>query len=527
MTYSTIIKNGIIFDGTGKESFRSDVGISKEKIAEVGNLQKAKADLVIDATDFYVTPGFIDLTTHSDNHWTLLSQPGQENFIKQGVTTILGGHGGSSLAPIFNSGSLGAIEKWVNVSEININWTTLEEFFEEAEKHNLAVNFGTLVGHETLRRNILDDPTREASSEEIKKITALLEQSIEEGAFGLSTNFGTRNSQDASRKEIMKIFEVLKGYNLTSMHHLEDEGKNLLPAISRLIMLLRTWNNKGHISHFKALGKSAWGDFENGLNMIDLARNEGIPLTCDFFPYTSTGSNLSSLLPPWALSESKENILGFLKNEETRKNLTDYLKSLTLHYDKITIASTAHNTNSLGKTIKTLSDDSGLPPEEVVIDLLYINDLRVSIFNDVILQENIDLLSTYPYAMVASDGVGYEIDKIDVKRDLPHPRSFGAFAKVFSDMVKNRNILSWEKAVQKMTSLPAETLGINDRGIIQKNNYADIVIFDPKIIEDKATYKDPIKSPTGIKHVLVNGALAFSEDSLKETRAGKILRHGR
>jgi len=527
MTYSVIIKNGIIFDGTGKESFKSDIGISKEKIVEIRDLQKGKADLIIDATDFYVSPGFIDLTTHSDNHWTLLSQPGQENFIKQGVTTILGGHGGSSLAPVLSAESIGAIEKWANVSEININWTTMDEFFEETERHNLAVNFGTLVGHETLRRNVLNNLAKEATTEEIKKITALLEQSLEDGAFGLSTNFGTSHSQAASRKEILKIFEVLKKYNVTSMHHLEDEGKNLLPAVSRLIMLLRTWNNKGHISHFKALGRGAWEDFENGLNMIELAREEGILLTCDFFPYTSTGSNLSSLLPSWALAESRENILNFLKNEESRKNLTDYLKSLTLHYDKIMIASTARDTSSLGKTVKTLSDDSGLSPEDVIIDLLYINDLRVSIFNDIILQKNIDLLSGRDYAMVASDGVGYEINKINTKRDLPHPRSFGTFAKVFSDMVKNRNILTWEEAIRKMTGLPAETLGINNRGIIQKNNYADIVIFDPKTIEDRATYQVPIMSPSGIKHVFVNGVLAFSENSLKETRAGKILRHGR
>lgn len=527
MAYSTIIKNGIIFDGTGKESFKADLGISREKIAEIGDLKKAKADLIIDATDLYVTPGFIDLTTHSDNHWTIFSQPGQENFIRQGITTILGGHGGSSLAPVIIKESIQAIEKWVNVSEININWSTMSEFFDEMEKHNLAVNFGTLVGHETLRRNVTNNLAREANTEEIKRITSLLEQSLEEGAFGLSTNFGTKHSHEASRKEILKLFEILKKHNATSMHHLEDEGKNLLPAISRLIMLLRTWNNKGHISHFKALGRSAWENFENGLTMIELARNEGILLTCDFFPYTSTGSNLISLLPSWAISESKEDILNFLKNKESRKNLTDYLKSLTLHYDKITIASTSRSSNELGKTIKTLSEGSGLDPEEVILDLLLVNDLRVSIFNSIISEKNIDTLSACPYAMVASDGVGYEISKIDTQRDLPHPRSFGAFAKIFSSLVKQKNVLTWEQAVHKMTGLPAETLGINNRGIIQKNNFADIVIFDPKTIEDRATYEKPIQSPEGIKYVFVNGALALSENTLKETRAGKVLRHGR
>lgn len=527
MKYDTVIKNGIVFNGTGGASLKADLGISGEKIAKIGDLKKARTKTTIDATDLYVAPGFIDLTTHSDNHWTLLSQPGQENFVKQGITTILGGHGGSSLAPIINEESIQAMERWTNVSEVNINWRNISEFFEEAERHDLAVNFGTLVGHETLRRNVLNNLAREATPEEIKNIAALLEQSLEEGAFGLSTNFSTRHAQEASRKEISKLFEILKKHNATSMHHLEDEGKNLLPATSRLIMLLRTWNNRGHIAHFKALGRTAWGEFENAINMIELARNEGIVLTCDFFPYTSTGSNLLSLMPPWALSESKDTIMGFLKDDESRKNLKDYLKSLTLHYEKITIASTSHESSNLGKTIEELSRMSGLETEEIVLDLLLANDLRVSIFNNVILQENIDLLSSKSYAMVASDGVGYEIDKIKTKMDLPHPRSFGAFARVFSDLVKERGVLTWEAAVHKMTGLPAETLGIVDRGTIKENNYADIVILDPKTIKDRATYEKPIQSPEGIKHVFVNGKLVFSDNSLREKRAGKILRHGR
>ncbi len=527
MSYSVIIKNGTVFDGTGREPFKSDIGISKEKISDIGDLQDKKADFVIDAADLYVSPGFIDLTTHSDNHWTLFSQPKQENFIKQGVTTILGGHGGSSLAPIIKREAIQAIEKWTDITEINVNWSTMSEFLKEAEKLPLAINFGTLVGQETLRRNVLASPELEAGVEEVKKITALLEESIKEGAFGLSTNFGTRNAKEESRKELAELFSVLKKHNVTSMHHLEDEGKNILPGVSRLIMFLRTCGNKGHIAHFKALGRTAWEDFENALNMIDLARREGISITCDFFPYTSTGSNLISFLPSWAIDASKETIMGMIKDEGPRKNLVEYLKSLTLHYDKITVASISNNTGSLGKTIRTLSQTSGIEPEEMVLDLLATNDLRVTIFNDIISKDNIDLLSSRPYSMVASDGVGYEIDKIDTKKDIPHPRSFGTFARVFSEMVKDKNILTWEAAVHKMTGLPAETVGIEDRGLIKKNKFADIVIFDPKTIEDRSNYSDPMQSPVGIKHVLVNGNLSFSGDSLSEINSGKILRHGR
>jgi N-acyl-D-aspartate/D-glutamate deacylase len=525
MKYSVIIKNGAIFDGTGNQSKKADIAIEKEKIAKIGDLQKEEAGLIIDASQLYISPGFIDLTTHSDNHWTIFSQPSQESFIRQGVTTILGGHGGSSLAPFVKRGGTQSFGRWIDPAQININWQTTKEFFSELEKHNLAVNFATLVGHETLRRNILNDDARPAGKEEVKEINNLLEMALKEGAFGLSTNFKTPHAQAASENEILLLLETTTKHNAISVHHLENEGKDLLPAISRLIMFLRKSGCRGHIAHFKALGRTAWENFENALNMIELAQKEEIFLTCDFFPYTSTGSNLASFLPAWILSENKEKILALLKENGTRQNLIDYLKNLTLHYEKIIVASTARDTSSVGKSIKQISQNLGLSEEEATINLLEINDLRVSIFNDVILEKNIEILSKKSYSMVASDGVGYKISKIPEKqKDLPHPRSFGSFPRAFAELVKKKKILTWEEAIHKMSGLPAATLGIKDRGILQKDNYADIVIFNPGAIKDKATYENPFQYPEGIEFVFINGALAFAENKLTENRSGRVLR---
>jgi len=521
MRYTTIIKNGTLFDGTNNPPIKADVAIRKDKIIKIGELQKERAELIIDAKNFYIAPGFIDLTTHSDNHWTIFSHPNQESFIKQGVTTILGGHGGFSLAPIIKKEAMQSLGKWIDLTEININWRSTKEFLNELENHKIALNFATLVGHETLRRNILHD------KKNIKEINSLLERALEEGAFGLSTSFSAPSAQTIPEEEISTLLQTIRKYDCFSSHHFKNEGKGLLPSVSRLITLLRKTMSKGHIAHFKALGRKAWQEFENALNMIDLARKEEIILTSDFFPYTSTGSNLTSLLPNWLLSENEKKIIELLKQKETQQNVTEHLKNLTLHYDKVTIATAGRGPSSIGKTIKEISSASELSEEEIVINLLLANNLRVAIFNQVISEKNIEALSKKDHSAISSDGVGYEIQKISTlerKNDLPHPRSFGAFPKAFSGLVKEKNILKWEEIIHKMTGLPAKILGLEKRGLIKENYYADIAVIDPATIKDKSTYGEPFKYSEGVKYVFVNGELTLAEGTLKETPAGKVLR---
>jgi len=518
--YSVIIKNGNILDGTGESSFNSDIAIKGSKIFKIGDLKNTEANLTIDASDLYVAPGFIDLTTHSDNHWTLFSQPRQESFVRQGVTTIIGGHGGSSLAPFIKKGADFNFKRWMDKEKGSINWQTVKEFLEEISKYNLAVNFGMFAGHDTLRKNILDNNAQIATKKEIKEISILLKQALDDGALGLSVNLNALFDQDDFCKEIVYLLKIVSKYNAVSSYHIENEGKNLLPSVVKLVKFLRETKSKGHISHFKILGRTSWEKFKNAIHIIELSNKENTIITCDFFPYTSTGSNLHSLLPSWLLAENKNKILAIIKDKNNHEELVDYLKKLTLHYDKIKIASTFCDTGCVGKNIQEISTDSGLNEENVILNLLTINKLRVSIFNDVINEKNLEFLSKQPYSAIASDGVGYDILKF--KNDIPHPRSFGSFPRVFSSLVKEKNILTWENAVYKMSGLPAKILGIKNRGIIKKGNYADITIIDPKNIKDKADYDKP-KYPDGIKYVLVNGSLALS-DGIFQRKNGTIIK---
>jgi len=524
-TYSIIIRNGMVFDGKGNPPEISDVGIIGDKIKKIGNLSSSQAGISIDASNKYVSPGFIDLTTHSDTHWTLFSQPTQESFIRQGVTTIMGGHGGSSLAPLVRPENIEAIGKWVDVSKINVNWQSVKEFLDEIERRPIGVNFGTFIGYGMLRRGTVGNESRTASTEEMAKMDYLAEKSFKEGAFGLSMDLGASHQKPGSDEEIISLFKTAKKAKVFISHHLENEGKDILPAIARAISLARNSGVRSHISHFKAVGKTSWQFFPQGLQMIENCRKEKVEITCDFFPYNRTGSNLYSLLPKWARENGKEKIIGMIKGKE-RKLLIDYLKDMTLHYNRISIASTRFDSDAVGKTIFELSQNSGREPEEIILDLLDINNLQVSIFNEAILEENIELLAEKDYSAVSSDGVGYDTTR-QSKTDLPHPRSFGSFPRFFVRFVKEKGILKWETAIHKMTGLPAEILSISDRGIIEKDAYADITIFDPETISDQADYINPFQYPFGINCVLVNGGIALKDGLFAPEGRGRVLRHFR
>ena len=520
-SYSILIKGGEVLRGRKFE--RLDVGIKDDKIQEVGDLSGAKAELLIDASGKYVAPGFIDLTSHSDTHWTLFAFPGQESLLAQGITTILGGNCGASLAPLVKAEDIGGISKWADVREININWQSTAEFLRELEKHSLGVNFAALVGHGTLRRGVLGHESRKASREEISKLTFLLEKSLEEGAFGLSTSLAAAHARNTTAEELLSLFrEVGRAGGLTK-HHLRDEGKNILPAIVELISLGRQSQAKIHFSHFKLLGRQAWELFPETLALIESAREEELHLTLDVFPYARTGSLLYLLLPPWVVEGGLDKILQSLREPSRRQAILEYLKSLTLHYDQMTIASSLRDKNILGKTIEAAAQNSGLEPEELILKLLEVNELKVSIFNEVISLPHLEKLIAKEYAGLASDGVGYNL-KEKPAFDLPHPRSFGAFPRALEIFCRQKEILPWPELLYKMSTFPAELLGLKDRGRVEKGAYADLVVLDPSAIESPPDYSGVMPKTKGIEWVLVNGGVAVKEGFLSPELSGRVLR---
>ncbi len=522
--FSYIIKNGTIVDGSGFPKFTGDVGISGETIAAVGSLDPANATRVIDAAGKYIIPGIIDITNHSDTHWALFTNPGLKNLVAQGITTIIGGACGSSLAPLSDIEAIRGIQKWTDISKTNINWKTTEEFFEELSRHEFAVNFGTFVGHGTLRRNIAKDNPKELTAQELESMKLILLRALDEGALGISFNFASSHGRSASTEEILYIARAVAEKNKIVAVHLRNEGRGLLTSVVEVLNIARQTGAHVHISHLKAIGKKAWGDLAKVMDVIKKARaNEHLSLSVDVYPYLRTGSLLYTLLPGWILEGGKEKILEVLRDPKKHDTVIESIKNLTLHFDRITVAEARRDTKASGKTIADIAKTTGETPEETMIRLLQINELAVTIFSKLLQSKDVVSIIKESYSMFGSDGIGIEPQA----QYLTHPRSYGAAARFLERTAVKNQILSWEDAVKKMTSMPAECLGLGStRGSIKKGYFADVVVLDPLHIHDTATYAKPYQYSMGVEYVFINGHIALEQGKFTEALAGKILKRG-
>jgi len=517
-----LIKNGTVIDGKKTPMFKADISIKNGKIALIKAGLRSQAATVIDATGMYVAPGFIDITNHSDTHWTIFSVPSQESLLRQGITTILGGVCGSSLAPLVASEHIASIQKWTDTKSVNLNWLSLQEFFEELRRHSLGVNFATLVGHGTLRRDILGDSVRPPDRDELGRMKFLLAGALRDGARGISFGLAFSHGRPAGDEELTQLSQVAADAHSFVSLHLRDEGKDLLPSLTEAIRIVRSSGVSLEIAHFKALGREAWGDLPKALQLIRRAREEGLAIDIDVFPYTKTGSLLYALLPPWARDGGKKGILERLRDLQQRRLLLDHLERATLHYDHVTIASAAQEKSIVGKSITAIASRMNLTPTEALIEILISNELGVTIFGETIQESDMITLIKEPYAMISSDSYGLD-ETAALSGDIAHPRSFGATARFLGTYVREQGIVPWEEAVFKLSGAPAEKIGLTDRGRVESKAAADLVIFDPATIRDNATFENPFQYPSGIAWVLVNGEIAVEKGTYTGKKPGRIL----
>ncbi len=525
--YDIIIKNGTIIDGTGGAPKSGSVAVKNGNITALGPNASGAAKTVIDASGYFICPGFVDCTNHSDTHWTLFNYPSQASMLRQGVTTILGGSCGTSLAPVLHGTvSAESVQKWVDASEINVNWLSMKEYMEELERHKLGVNFGTLVGHGTLRRNIMEDSVRPASAEELGRMAYLLDKALAEHAFGLSLGLTFSHGRPATDEELTELAKVVAAKDRLLTVHLRDEGKDLLPAITEVLRIARNAQVRTHIVHVKALGRDAWEYFSRALQLLRGGREEGLDITISTFPYTRTGSLLYAMLPPSTRDGGKDAILDRIADPKQRRLAVENIRGFTLHYDKIIIASAKNTPDIAGSSIQKLAQSAGMPPEETFLEILAANDLSVTVFSETINEKNIVAAYMEPYAYFATDGIGYEPpDETGGKgHNLVHPRSIGAAPRFLAEFVRKQSIMPVEHAIAKMTKAPAELLRLDNRGVLKKGAYADIAIIDMEHIADNATYENPFTYPDGIPWVIVNGKVAVENGELTEARAGRILK---
>ncbi|HLB51062.1 MAG TPA: amidohydrolase family protein [Patescibacteria group bacterium] len=522
--FDLLIKNGTVIDGSGAPMKRADVAVHDDVIVTVGDVGHSSARRTIDAEGCYVTPGFIDVTNHADTYWRLFATPTMESALHQGITTIIGGSCGSSLAPLTGKDALRSIQKWTDVQSVNINWLTMEEFFSAMKRQRLSANFGTLVGHNTLRRFFVGDTQRPLNQKESDAVAKMLDRALHEGALGLSTGLVYSHARSASEQELMTLARVVRKHGCVYATHVRDEMRDLVISIEEAIRIAQKSGVRLHIAHLKAVGSENWHLMDDALSMIETAHMSDLPVTFDVYPYTVTGSVLYVFLPLWVSEGGKTMMKERLKNAEIRSRVAKEMRQ-----NSPDLADAIISISSLGKTltrrrIGEIAHAQGKSVPDTVMDLLVAGDGRMIVMVEAVSERNIAKAIRNPFALIASNGAAYTVAHAD-SGETVHPRSFGAFPRALARYVVRDHIVSWEEAIHKMSGKSAAQFGISDRGLVQEGYKADVVVIDPKKIMDCATIEQPYHYAKGIPWVTVNGVVVVENGTHNGARPGQIVRH--
>ena len=529
-----LIKNGAVFDGTGAEPFEADIGVAGDKIALIDKNSKFKiqnSKKFIDAKGMAVAPGFID--THAHSEFTLLADPRAEGKISQGITTEINGNCGLSAAPLYNEA---AEHRENDLKELKIKerWKTFGEYFSILESRGIALNFVTLAGHGSIRASVVGYKDKMPGKIEMRKMQVLLKESINEGAAGLSTGLIYPPGIYSDTEELIELCRCLNS-SLVTHHssliytsHMRSEGKGLIESIKEISRIAKEANIKVHISHIKTSGKENWDKIDEAISLINSARKRGLKVTCDRYPYTASSTDLDTILPSWTYEGGAEEELRRLKSSQ----VLEKIKKEILHghpdndyWTKVSVSSVSSQKNKWmeGKTLAFISGRINIKPVDALFKILIEEKLRAGAIFSSMSEDNLRRFLSLPYAMIGSDSSARSMSGITYD-GKPHPRGFGSFPRFLEKYVRDNKLMSMTSAVHKITMLPARTFGINDRGVLKKGAFADIVVFDPGRIIDRATFDKPFLKSKGINYVIVNGSPAIWKGNFTGAAAGKILR---
>ncbi len=510
-----LLRNCFLVDGTGTQGVQSDVLIQDNIISDIGSFPNIKADRVIDLAGFTVTPGFIDVNVDSDHYFTLFSDPGQKSLLAQGITSIVGGNSGTSLAPLFGDGIL-SLRKWADPNQININWGSFGEFISWLNTRKFGVNFGSLVGHSTIRRGLMGDSLVPLGKNEYKKFVYLIEQSLKEGAFGFSTGLAYSRASHVSNEE---LFELTKSIaHRKGVYSCYPKGEQGIERGVREVISLAKENDL--ITEITHLATPTTDDFRRGLEYIEEASHE-ISVHFDISPYHISVKPLFTLLPTWATQRGFDQLLRYLTTSDTRARILNDIDARQKEIGDIVVSYAKNQWIIHGKSIKEVALNQNLSVAETLLKILQISENQVGGFimdSDETLH---DELLFHPLSCISSHGVGY--DRVGtLNRPKIHPRSFGAFPR-FLRMVREKGKISFEEAIHKITGTVADKYGFTKRGTVKIGNSADLVVFDPTEVGEKNTFENPTHYSSGIIMVFVNGVLSYERGNFLNSSSGQII----
>ncbi|MFW6078719.1 MAG: N-acyl-D-amino-acid deacylase family protein [Gemmatimonadota bacterium] len=499
--WDLLIAGGTVIDGTGADRYAADVAVRGDRIVRVSRapLPADRAERVIDASGRVVAPGFIDMHAHLD---PLLRLPAAESHVRQGVTTAVGGPDGGGPYPI-------------------------GEHLDSAAALGIGMNVAYLVGHNTVRRRVMGTEDRAPTAAELEEMKALVARAMGEGAFGISTGLKYVPGAYSEIDEVVELSRVAADSGGIYTSHLREEGLGLIDAVAEAIEIGRRAEIPVVLTHHKAVGQPMWGGSERTLAMVDSARQAGIDVMMDQYPYTATYTGITVLIPAWAQAGGSDAFLDRVADPALRDSIVDGIVFNILNdrgggdLRRVQLASVEWDRSLEGRTLHDWAVREGMEPSpetgaELVIEAVRRGGAR-AIYH-VLDEADVERIMRHPQTMIASDG-----RLTHPGEGHPHPRWYGTFPRVLGHYVRERGVLGLEDAVRKMSGLPAERLGLDDRGRIARDAFADLVVFDPETVIDRATFEDPHRYPEGIEYVVVNGAVAVDAGEFVDVRAGRVL----
>jgi N-acyl-D-amino-acid deacylase len=517
--YDLVIRGGTVFDGTGMAGIQADVAIAAGRIVSIERRVTGAATTEIDARGLAVAPGFIDIHSHADG--TLRADPRAESVVRQGVTTVVVGQDGSSSAPVVRPNAS-------DPAEDGRQFPTFAAFIQSVDALRPAVNVASMVGLGTIRGTVVGDANRPATSDELRRMTALVEQALADGACGASSGLEYTPGAFASRDELIALCRPLAARRLPYATHMRNEDDQLLEAIDESIAVARGARCPLQISHLKTQGPRNWKKLDDVFARVDVARQAGLDVAFDRYPYIAYQTGLTNLFPVWSRDGSTDAFLARLDDPAVAPRIkTETLAKVDLigGWDNVLVSGVraAEDRGAEGQRLGAWAKSLGADPYVVAVAMLKRNRANIGMVGFAMSEENLERILAHPLGMVCSDGGAFALDG-PARRGHPHPRGLGTFPRVLGRYVRERKSLSLEQAIHKMSGLPASRIALRDRGQLKAGFAADVVVFDPATIADRATFDAPFQYPVGISTVVVNGTVALRDGTRASALSGRVLR---
>jgi N-acyl-D-amino-acid deacylase len=530
-TFDVIIKNGHILDGAGNPWFAADLGIRGDRIAAIGDLRSAQAAKIIDAAGRIVSPGFIDMLGQSEV--SLLVDNRGLSKLAQGITSEITGEGGS-IAPQ-NEKTIAPAKPMLDQLKLTVDWTALDGYFRRLEKQGTPINVGTYVGAAQVREAVIGDDDRAPTPAELEQMKSMVEQAMKDGALGISTALIYPPGHYAKTEELIELAKVASQYGGLYASHMRSEGTSEMAALDEAIRIGREAHLPVEVFHLKVSGKPRWGSMVKVVEKIQAARDSGLDIRADQYPYIAGGTALASALPPWVADGGPSKLLERLKDSKIRERIkaelaTDHPDWENLYYDcgggsGVMLAGVENPDLKKynGMTVAEMAKTQNKPELDALFDFILADKAQTGALYFMASEQ--DLITGLKQRWT-SIGLDAGVTSLDgpLYEPFTHPRAWGAMPRFLGRYVRDQKLMPLEEAIRKITSMPAQREHLRDRGLIKIGYFADITVFDPATIIDEATYKEPNKPAKGVDYVFVNGQLEYDHGTLTSAKAGRALR---